>query len=146
MSDAKNKLAAFNVREYWQLFLFVFAMMISAVAAADDLVPHNDPIIGIADYKLRKDGYLHVNTNGAMENLTGIEIVKFSPNSLLEAAGLRKADVILNVNGKKFFEILEFNELMAEAIDFPSGVALVKVRRNGQFFYVFVTRLPCPDL
>ena len=64
----------------------------------------------------------------------GVVVVKIEPDSPAEEAGLKKGDVVLEVDRQKIANLNEFNKAAAKVS--PSDTVLLFVDRGGKKFYV----------
>jgi serine protease Do len=68
------------------------------------------------------------------KNERGVVIVKVEPFSVSEEAGLKKGDVIQEINKKKIDNLSDFNKVLKNIRE--GDTVLLFVNRNGSKFYI----------
>jgi serine protease Do len=67
----------------------------------------------------------------------GVVVVRIEPGSAADEAGLKKGDVILEIDRKRINGVDDFNKVI-ETIT-PGNTSLLFVNRGGRKFYLTVT-------
>ncbi len=102
--------------------------------ASSENVPEESPYEGLAGLsvmELTKEGARQL---GLHKDERGVVIVRVEPGSNAEEAGLRKGDVIQEIDRKRVEKLADYNRIIS-AIR-PGDTVLLFLNRSGKKFYV----------
>ena len=98
---------------------------------ADDQMLRENMLAGFSVMDLTSDVLKQL---GLSRNENGVIIVKVDPYSAAEAAGLKKGDIIQEMNKKKVRSLSDFNKMLPDVRD--GDTVLLFVNRSGNKFYI----------
>ena len=91
----------------------------------------NEGLAGLSVMELTKEGARQL---GLHKEERGVVIVRVEPGSNAEEAGLRKGDVIQEIDRKRVEKLADYNKIVAGMS--PGDTVLLFVNRGGKKFYV----------
>jgi serine protease Do len=100
-------------------------------ASEDDEFTKEKALVGMSVMDLTRDIAKQL---GLSKNDKGVVIVKVDPDSAAEEAGLKKGDLIQEVNKKRIKDLNDFNKLLPGIRD--GDTVLLFINRGGNKFYI----------